>query len=88
MDKKEITKAIIEAVVSVGVGTIVGNAIKTTTPCGLGVFKKVCVAVGSLVLGGLASDKASEYATTKFDEYASKVEELLVEKKETVGETE
>lgn len=70
MKKMEIVKTVSQIVVSVGVGGIVGNAIKFTTPDKLGLFKKVCIGLGSVVLTNMVSDKAVEYSDSKIEEIA------------------
>lgn len=67
MDKKEIIKTVGGIVVSVGVGGIVGNIVKATTPASVGLIKKVCIGVGTVVLSNMATDKAVEYSTNKLD---------------------
>ena len=68
MDKKEIIKTVGGIVVSVGVGGIVGNIVKATTPASVGLIKKVCIGVGTVVLSNMATDKAVEYSTGKMDD--------------------
>lgn len=57
-------------VVTVGVAAIVGNAVKFTTPATIGKITKVCVGIGSVVLGGLASDACVKYTEKAIDEAA------------------
>lgn len=67
MDKLNFVKTGLSLVVSVGVGNIVGNAIKHTTPSDLTLLTRLCVGVGTIVLTAVASDIASNYTETKFD---------------------
>lgn len=76
MNKLEVFKTFSGVIVSVAVGTIVGNAIKSTTPADIGTVKKVLVAVGSLVLTSIVGDIASEYAEGKIDKVTEKVKEM------------
>lgn len=71
MKKLEIVKAATQIVVSVGVGSIVGNAIKFTSPASTNLIKKVCIGIGSVVLSNMVSDKAVSYSDQKIDEVAS-----------------
>ena len=68
MDKKETIKAVGNIIVSIGVGGIVGNVIKSTTPANMNIVKKICVGVGSMVLSSMVTDKAVEYSTGKMDD--------------------
>lgn len=85
-------KTIAGVAITIGVGAIVGNAVKFTTPeIGMGTLKKFCVGLGSVVLGGLASDASVEYAEKKIDEAAAFVKEVsntIEVSSETTVETE
>lgn len=63
-----------EVVVSLGVGTIVGNVVRATTPENVKGVKKVGILVGSMVLGAMASKKAVEFVNEQIDEVAENVE--------------
>lgn len=65
--KWELAKAVGEAVVSVGVLSIVGNAVNLLIPANAGVIKKLCMGVGGVVLANIASDRAVEYVDDQFD---------------------
>lgn len=67
MNKIETVKTVGQIVISVGVGAIVGNVIKSTTPSQIGLIKKVCIGIGSMVLSNMICDKASEYSNEKID---------------------
>lgn len=58
-------------VISVGVGNIVSNAIKATTPATISTFRKVCIAVGGFVLSSMIVDKATIYAEETVDKAIS-----------------
>ena len=68
MKKLEMVKAILKIAVSIGVGTIVGNAIKTTTPDDIKQLSKIAVSLGSLALTGIASDMAIKYVDKEVDD--------------------
>lgn len=80
MTKIEMAKAAGEIVVSIGVGTIVGNAIKSTTPIDMGPIKKVCVSIGAMILANLASDSTTEYLEKKIDDVVDKVKDAVSDK--------
>lgn len=77
MNKLEILKGGAEILVSIGVGSIVGNAIKITTDPEAGRIKKLAIGIGGFVLSQMVSDKAGEYATQKIDSAAEKVSKLI-----------
>ena len=79
MDKLKVVKAVGELIVSVGVGSIIGNAIKTTTPSNVGKITKFCIGAGSLVLSGMIGDMAVDYTGKKFDEAVNQVKEMIKE---------
>lgn len=76
MDKLNFVKTGLSLVVSVGVGNIVGNAIKHTTPSDLKLLTRLCVGVGTIVLTAVASDIASNYTEMKFDKTVDTFESL------------
>jgi len=77
MNPLNLIKTVTEIVVSVGVGAVVGNTIKLTTPAGTHVLKRVAIGVGGFVLSSMISDKASTYATTTIDETVEKIKKLI-----------
>lgn len=64
----QLLKAGAQLIVSVGTGSIVGNAIKATTPAHMSLIKKTCVSVGGLVISSMIADKASDYAGQQIDD--------------------
>lgn len=76
MKKLEAFKAILKIAVSAGVGVIVGNAIKATTPDDMKRLTKLGVSIGSLVLTGIASDMASKYVDEQVDDMVASVKEV------------
>lgn len=56
-----------DLVVSAGVGTIVGNAIKATTPAHVTKGNKIMISIGGVVLSSMVGGKASEYAIEQID---------------------
>lgn len=89
MEKKEVLKTakqIVTIVVSAGVGAIVGNAVKYTTPPDMSFIKKLCVGAGTLVLGSMVSDKATEYTDRKIDETVEEVKGMLQDSEEEIVE--
>lgn len=67
MDGITITKVIVKVVVTSGVGTIIGNAVRATTPADISKLDTVGVLVGSFFLGGLVAEKTAVYSDTVID---------------------
>lgn len=68
MDKLEIAKQIAELIVCVGVGAVVGNAVKIGTPADAKLLAKAGIAVGGFVLANMTGDFAAQYARRQIDE--------------------
>lgn len=62
MDGITITKGIVKLVVASGVGTIIGNAVRATTPADMGKLDTIGVMVGSFFLGGMVAEKTAAYS--------------------------
>lgn len=77
MNKLELVKTGIGLVVSVGVGAIVGNAVKATSPSDMKAITKFCVGVGSLVLTGLFGDMAAKYTGDSIDSVVNAVKDNI-----------
>lgn len=67
MNILNIVKGGTELIVTIGVGAVVGNAIKATTPEEMKLVKKLSVGVGSVVLTSVAGDVASRYVNKQID---------------------
>jgi hypothetical protein len=76
MKKIELVKTVGTFIVSAGVGAIVNNAVKATTPYKTGKIQRACIWVGALVLTSMLSDKATKYTEDKIDETVSKVKKM------------
>lgn len=66
----DILKSAITLVASAGVGAVVTNAVKATTPDDLKTMNKIFVMVGTLVAAHAISDVASKYTSEQIDEIA------------------
>jgi len=67
MNLLAIAKGALGLVISTGVGNIVGNAVKMTTPAGQNTFNKVATNVGAFVLAAMIADKTVEYSDAQFE---------------------
>lgn len=71
-----LVKGISQLIVSIGVGTIVTNVVKATTPKNIGRLHKICVGLGSFVLSGIVIEKAATYTDKSIDETIKDVIEI------------
>lgn len=60
-------KSALGLVTSIGVGNIIGNIVKATTPAGLNTFNKISVGLATFVVTGVVADKAVEYLNKEID---------------------
>lgn len=74
MKKLDILKGVTSIVVSIGVGAIVSNVVKATTPEGVKLVTKVCLVVGGAALSGLVGDAVSKYVGDQIDIVANDVQ--------------
>lgn len=77
MNKVDMIKSVGNFVISVGVGAIVNNAIKHTSPSSVSGIKNLCVGIGAFVLSNMVSDKATTYAEGKIDSAVKSVKEMV-----------
>lgn len=76
MDAIQTTKTITEFVGSIGVGAVVGNVIKSTTPANLKLVPKISVGVGAFVLTNVLGDLAAKALSNNIDEVVKGVRRL------------
>jgi hypothetical protein len=86
MNKLKLVKDIGGMIISGGVGMIVANAVTATTPGVIGTVKKVCITIGSFVLGAMVGDYAAKYAEGKFDDVVKEIKQAVTEAQEVVEE--
>ena len=79
MKKLDMVKKVGGLIVSVGVGAIVTNIVKSTTPTSVGTIKKVCILVGSFVLSGMISDKAVTYTEQTIDNTVVEIKKMVTD---------
>lgn len=77
MNKLEILKGGAELLVSIGVGSIVGNAIKLTTDPKAGRIKKIAITIGGFALSQMVSDMTCAYTTKHIDDIAGRVSSII-----------
>lgn len=71
-----IVKSIVGLGASIGVGTVVGNVVKATTPANISKFGKIATVVGSVVLTGMVGIAAEKYTDGQIDKIAEFVHGL------------
>lgn len=71
--------------ISIGIGTVAANLIKTTTPNpeDLKLYRKICVGIGSFFLSSLAAAAASKKFDDTIDVIAESVDKFTEEHIET-----
>jgi hypothetical protein len=82
MNKLIMVKGAVGLVITVGVGAIVGNAIKATTPSNVKIITKICIGVSSLILSSMIGDFVSDYTEKQIDkgiEFVKGVEKTVEE---------
>lgn len=65
-----------DIVVSAGVGAVVGNAVKATSPLAMKLPTQIIVGVGTAALTGMAGSKAANYVSEQIDTAADQLKEL------------
>lgn len=79
MTKLEMVKEGAQIVVSIGVGVVVGNIVKISSPAGRNVLKNICVGAAGLVLSDMISNQACNHVETKIDAVADQLKEAVME---------
>ena len=77
-----IAKSATELVVSMGVGTIIGNAVRATSPANMNLLNRVFVGAGSYALGSIAGSMASKHTVDQIEQTIEQTIEQLKELKE------
>lgn len=72
-----VVKGVAELAVSAGVGVVVGNLVRATTPYDTSKVQKVMVGIGSYAVGGVLGDLSAKYISGQIDEYAARVQEIF-----------
>lgn len=85
MKKVEVLKAGVGFIVGIGVGSIMGNAIKMVRPQDVGKFKDLCIGIGALALSSMVSDNVVDYVNEQIDTFIPKKDEEVTEVVEEGG---
>lgn len=76
MNKLGLLKDVVDLVVSIGVSSVVGNAIKMTTDPESKLPKKIAIGIGGFVLSHMVADMAAKYSGEKIDSMAESVNKI------------
>jgi hypothetical protein len=77
MNKVEMVKGSIGLVVSIGVGAIIGNIVKSTSDNNANIFTKVCVMAGGTVLSAIVGKIAVNYTETQVNEIVNQFKNVV-----------
>lgn len=72
MKALDIAKLIVQAVLSLAVGEVVGNAIKATTPSHLTMGRRVIIGIGTMAITGVVGDEVVKSIETRIEEFQKK----------------
>jgi hypothetical protein len=75
--KLGVFKGVVELAASAGVGMIVGNLVKATTPYDVNKVQRVLLGVGGYAMGGMLSDLSAKYIGSQIDGYAAKFDAMI-----------
>ena len=67
MNKMEVVKAVVNTVITIGVGSLFGNIAKAHTPSSTKFLGKACIAVSAWVIGDMVSELASKHVEKTID---------------------
>lgn len=88
LSKIDAIKTGVSLVASFGVGEIIGNLIKSTTPPGTRLLIKGCIAFGGLVLSCIGGDMVGKYVEDTIDEGVKIFKDVVEVTKESVNSQE
>lgn len=88
MNALNLTKTIAVGIASAGVGTVVTNVVKATTPEDTKIVKSISILIGSFVISSMVSDRASDYLNEKIDNTVNAVKKTFAKNEEPVEEAE
>jgi len=74
-------KGICQCLAGVGVGLVIKNGIKATTPMGSCMVNKLLLSIGGFVLIGMMDEKVRAYVDRQFDGLVKDVKEVVDEVK-------
>lgn len=72
----DLAKSVATLVASAGVGAVVTNAIKATTPEDLKIVTKITVVIGAFVASHAVADSASTYCGKQIDQATNAIEQI------------
>jgi hypothetical protein len=82
MNPLNAVKFVTDIAISFGIGSIIGNVIKTHAPAKVNLVQKIAIGIGGSFLSSMITDKVSSHASEQID----KVAESVKKTKETLKE--
>lgn len=79
MGSAMLIKTVVKGLATGGAATIVWNVVKATTPKDMCIVNKICVILGGVVLGSIASDAAATKVDEMIEEAAAGVKTAKTE---------
>jgi len=77
MNIATLIKSTLSVATSISVGSLVGNAIKSTTPAGATFIKRASIGFGSMVLSGMVAHYAALYVEGMVDTAVETTDEMF-----------
>jgi len=71
----DIIKSVATLIISTGVGAIVTNAVKSTTPDDLKLYSKIFVVIGTVAASSAISDITADYSVKKIEEFKTDIDD-------------
>ena len=87
MNKIDMLKKGAQIVTTIGVGILISNAVKATTPDGVRRITKLCIEVGVFAISGAIAKAACKYTDKSIDELVDLVKGMVKEDTEEEYET-
>jgi len=85
MKKLDIFKSLADLAVSIGVGAVVGNAIKATTPEDLRIYSRFAVKLGGVVISGIVVKQAQTFVRSEIDDVVKKFDPPVAQKPDNMA---
>lgn len=82
--KTYLAKNVVSIIATAGVGTVIENVIKKTTPEDISRLQKIGIRIGSLVIGAMVSEQVENFTVSKFDELYNTITKIYPFKKEDI----
>lgn len=78
MEKIKIVKAVVNTVISIGVGSLFGGIAKAHTPATTKFLGKVCIGLATWVLADMVAEKAEEHMNKHIDNATEEIKNMAM----------